>query len=108
MWESPHPLALRVNPDANRPTVIGSIWRRREPEGDDPWDGPVRIVGVFDLGNDAGGLELCVQPVEFGQPVMTASGEEFAREYRRAEADDATVERVEASLRDLEARAAAS
>ena len=69
-WRTPHPLSLRVDPDADRPTLVGSTWTRRVPAGD-PWDGPVRIVGVFDLGPDGGGLELCLQPVAFGEPVMS-------------------------------------
>ena len=87
--------------------MIGSRWVRRVPEGgDDPWDGPVEIVGVFDTGNDANGLELCVRPVTFGQPVMTADAESFGAAYKREDDDDPT-ERLNARLRDLEARASA-
>lgn len=100
-WESRNPGALRIDPDAERPTLIGSTWARRVPEGDD-WDF-CKIVAVFDTGNDSAGLELCVQTVVFGgQPVMTADAEAFAAAYRREEDDD-PAERVAARLRELEA-----
>ena len=105
MWESPRPGALRIDPNENRPTLIGSEWHRRVPEGDS-WD-RCRIVGVYDLGADFGGLELCVTPLTFG-PVMTSDAESFAKSYRREDekADD-PAERITARLREIEAKASA-
>jgi hypothetical protein len=89
-----------VDPDANKPTLIGSRWQRRAPEGD-AWD-EVVIRGVFDLGNDSGGLEYVVSPASFG-PALTTPPESLTEGYARAEGDDVT-ERLAARLRDLEAR----
>lgn len=106
-WETPHPNGLRIDVNEGRPTIIGSTWVRRVPEGDDPWNGPVRIVGVHDLGERGGGLELCVTPIEFG-PVMTASAESFAEAYKREEeAGEDPAERIDARLRELAARESA-
>src|SRR4051794_31222372 len=103
-WRSPHPAALRVDPDADKPSLIGSVWYRREPLSD-AWDGPVRIVGVHDNGERGGGLELVVQTVAFtGEPTLTASPESFGAAYTRVENEN-VAERLEARLRELEARA---
>src|SRR5689334_16480419 len=91
-----------IDPSEGKPQLVGSRWRRRRKENDS-WD-DVRIVGVFDLGPDAGGLELVVQPVEFGQPAQTADVASFAAAYKRAEGDD-PLERLDQRLRALEARA---
>jgi hypothetical protein len=92
-----------IDPLAGRPALVGSTWVRRTPEGDD-WDGPVRIVGVFDTGNDANGLELVVQTVAFtGQPTLTADAASFAAHYKRVEVDD-PAEKLHETLRTLEAR----
>lgn len=89
-----------IDPDADRPTLIGSRWRRREAAGDE-WD-EVIIRGVFDLGNDHGGLEYVVSPASFG-PALTTTPDALAESYTRAEGDD-PAERLAARLRDLEAR----
>lgn len=91
--------ALVIDPDAGRPSLIGSRWRRRKPEGDDPWN-EVVVTGVFDLGER--GLELTVTPVSFG-PTLSADPESFVAAYTRAEADDTTEELTE-RLRAIEAR----
>lgn len=96
--------AVVIDPDAGKPALVGSHWERREPAGD-VWDGPVVVVGVFDNGPDAGGFELVVQPLEFGEPALTADPESFGATYRRVVADD-PAERVSARLRELEARVA--
>lgn len=81
-WETPYAVTVDEGPK-----LIGSTWRRREPEGDS-WDGPVAIVGVFDLGNDQGGLELVVQTVAFtGEPTLTADAESFVLAYVPDEPD---------------------
>jgi hypothetical protein len=82
-WQSPHPYAVTVD---EGPKLIGSRWRRRDPEGD-PWDGPVSVVGVFDLG-DSGSLELVVQTVAFtGEPTLTADSDSFLSAYVPYEPD---------------------
>ena len=95
-----------IDPDAElgRPKMIGSRWQRREAQGD-AWDGPVEIVGVYELSEQhGGGLELCIRTVDFtGQPVQTAEAADFAAAYLRLEDDDVS-ERLAARLRDLEAR----
>jgi hypothetical protein len=103
MWHSPHPLAARIDPDASRPSLIGSTWRRRAPEGD-AWD-RVRIAGIFDCGPDGGGLELVVQTVDFtGEPTLTADASSFADAYARDDNSGVT-ESLQQALRVLEARA---
>ena len=105
-WRSPH--ALVIDPDADRPTLIGSRWVRREPLGDD-WDGPVEVCGLHDNGADHGGAELVIRTVAFtGEPCCTASPESFAAAYRRERADNdpPLVERLEARLNELAARGA--
>jgi hypothetical protein len=100
-WGSAHPLV--VDPDADRPTLIGSRWVRREPLGD-AWDGPVEVVGCHDNGPDHGGLEMVIRTVAFtGEPVLTATPESFGAAYKR-EGDDNPAERLNARLRELEAR----
>lgn len=98
-----HPLAVAVDPNAGSPQIIGSTWVRREPTGDE-WDGPVRIVGLFDTGNDHNGIELCVQTVAFtGQPTLTADSDSFVAAYKREVPDD-QMENLRARVADLEAR----
>lgn len=99
-WKSPHPHAVVIDPDAGRPTLIGSHWTRRAKE-DDPFDDVV-IRGVFDLGNDSGGLEFCVSPLSFG-PTLTATPESLSEAYTRAEGDD-PAEKLRRRLHELEAR----
>ena len=96
-WQT-HPRALVVDPEAGRQSLIGSRWRRREPE-DDEWD-EVVISGVLDLGER--GLELTVQPVTFG-PTLSADPDSFVQAYVRAEAGDPT-EDLDERLRAIEAR----
>lgn len=91
-----------IDRDEGKAPLVRSHWQRREPAGDS-WD-TVVICGVFDNGPDAGGFELVVQPVEFGEPALTADPESFGATYRRVVADD-PAERVSARLRELEARA---
>lgn len=99
---SPPPGAVVIDPDADKPKLIGSRWRRRAPEGD-AWD-EVDLVGVHDNGPDHGGPELCVRTRAFtGEPVMTADADSFIAAYKRAEADD-PAERLDRRLRELEAR----
>src|SRR3954467_670288 len=96
------PRPFVINPNAGRPSLLDSRWRRREPQGD-PYD-EVVIRGVFDLGNDNGGLELVVSPLSFG-PVLTCTAESLADSYSRSEAErDDPNERLQARLRELEAR----
>ncbi len=92
-----------IDRDEGKSPLVGSRWRRRDLEGD-PWD-TVVICGVFDNGPDHGGFELVVQPLEFGEPALTADPESFGATYRRVVADD-PAERVSARLRELEARVA--
>jgi hypothetical protein len=102
-WATPHPHAVVIDVDADRAPLVGSRWVRREAAGDD-WDS-VEICGVFDLGNDSGGLELVIRPLVFGEPSLTASVDSFAEAYRRQDADaDDPFERIDARLRALEAR----
>jgi hypothetical protein len=101
-WRSAHPHALVVDPEADRPSVVGSVWRRRE-KLEDAWD-TVRIVGLWQNNPDVGPDELCVAPVEFdGSPVLSVSVESFAAAYTRADNDN-PAERLEARLRELQAR----
>ena len=77
-WTTRHPAAVAL--DADRPSVMGSRWRRKAPEGD-AWD-YVAVVGIFDFGNDSGGKELVVQTVEFtGEPTLTADANSFLEAY---------------------------
>jgi hypothetical protein len=94
--------ALVIDPDAGRPSLIGSRWVRRDPVGDE-WDGPVEIVGVHDNGPDHGGAELVIRTVTFGPPVVTATPESFGAAYTR-EAGEDPAERLAGRLRELEAR----
>jgi hypothetical protein len=80
-------------------SLIGSVWMRRHREGDE-WDA-VRLTGLFDCGNDHGGIEACVTPVSFG-PVMTTSAEGLAEAYTLKDESAQSIER----LGDLFARAA--
>jgi hypothetical protein len=89
-----------IDPHAGRPTLIGSHWHRRTPE-DDPYDDIV-IRGVFDLGNDSGGLELVISPQTFG-PTLTCTPESLGESYARSQGQDPT-ERLRQRLRELEAR----
>ncbi len=101
----PHPGGMWIDPLAGRSTLIGSTWVRRTPEGDD-WDGPVRVLGIFEVDEL---IELVVGTVAFtGQPVMTADAADFARSYKREDPDDDDpAERVAARLQELAARAGA-
>ncbi len=94
------PWVTVIDPGAGKPKMIDSRWQRREPVGDE-WD-EVVIRGVFDLGNDHGGLELVVSPVSFG-PALTTTPDALAESYVRVDGDD-PAERLTARLRDLEAR----
>jgi hypothetical protein len=98
-WHTPG--AVRIDPDADKPKLISSRWRRRDPVGD-PYD-LVDITGVFDLGPDAGSYEIVLRPVEFA-PTLSATAESFAANYTRADAVDDVSERLAARLRELEAR----
>lgn len=100
IWES-HPLGLRIDKNAERPSIVGSEWVRRVPaEGDDPWNS-VRIAGLFECSET---IELCLQPLTFGQPTMTSDAEDFVANYRRADADaDDPGERIESRLREVQA-----
>jgi hypothetical protein len=84
-----------------RPSMIGTVWVRREiSDPNDPWN-EIRLTGLFDLGNDSGGVECCVTPVSFG-PTMTTTAEGLTQAYclkEHAEQSD--------RLADLLARAAA-
>jgi hypothetical protein len=96
-------VTLRIDPHAGQPPLIGSRWLRRKPEGDDPWDGPVEVCGLYDNGPDHGGMELVVRTVAFtGEPVLTASAESFAAAYKREDEPD-PLEDVRDRLRALEA-----
>ena len=104
-WKSPHPAQpkpVRIDPDAEngRAPLVGSTWKRREPLGDE-YD-EVVIRGVFDLGNDHGGLELVVSPATFG-PAVTTQPEALSAAWKRIEDDDPT-ERLSARLAEVEAR----
>lgn len=104
MWgDNPH--ATILDPDADRPQLVGSTWVRKQPEGDSAWD-TVRVVGVWDNGADsAAQLELVVQTVAFtGEPTLTANAESFVQAYRREDETDATLENISARLRELEGR----
>lgn len=90
---------LVIDPDAGQPPLIGSRWKRREPQGD-PYDRVV-IRGIFTLSDDLGS-ELCVSPVEFA-PTLTATPESLLENYIR-EGSDAPVQELRDTLRKLEAR----
>jgi hypothetical protein len=73
---------LVVEPE--RDSLIGSIWTRREiTDPTDIWN-EVRLTGLFDLGNDQGGVECCVTPVSFG-PTVTTTAEGLTEAYTRKE-----------------------
>jgi hypothetical protein len=101
MTQAVPPRPLVINPDAGRPALLDSRWRRRHPEGD-AYD-EVVIRGIFDCGPDGGGLELVISPLSFG-PTLTCTPESLAEAYTRSEKNDPT-ERLKERLRDLEARA---
>lgn len=101
-WATSHPDALRVDPDEGRPKLVGSRWERKTFE-DDVFD-LIEIRGVFDLGNDHGGLELVVSPVAFG-PALTTTPDSLVEYYRRVEVEPDPVEDLQSRVRDLEARA---
>jgi hypothetical protein len=91
-----------IDPNAGKPRLLDSRWRRRAPQGD-AYD-EVVIRGVFDLGSDHGGLELVVSPLSFG-PVLTCTAESLAEAYTRSEVESNDPnERLQARLRELEAR----
>jgi hypothetical protein len=93
--------AVVIDPEADRPALIGSAWTRRVPEGDEYDDIVVR--GVFDLGERGGGLELVVSPLTFGV-TLTTTAEGLTESYKRADGDD-PVENLRARVRELESRA---
>lgn len=100
------PWSTQIDPNAGE-DFIGSVWVRREPEDESPWN-RVRIVGVHDNGPDHG-HELCLQTEAFsGEPVVTASADSLADSYRRLrdESDDDPVAALSARVRALEARGA--
>lgn len=97
-WQTPT-RALVVDPDAGRPTLVGSHWKRREPEADDPWN-EVVVTGVLDLGER--GLELTVQPRSFG-PTLSADPDSFVEAYARVEGEY-PMEEINERLRAIEAR----
>lgn len=103
-WATKHPDAISIDPTADRATIIGSTWQRRTPEGD-AWDGPVRIVGIFDTGNDVNGIELVVQTVAFtGQPTLTSDATSFVEAYARCDDGDPIAD-LRARVQQLESRA---
>lgn len=87
-----------IDPHADRESLIGSRWRRRDGEDEAQYV----VTGVFDLGNDYGGLEIVFTSVDFG-PTHTASVESFAEGFTRV-SDDDPVERLDKVLADIEAR----
>lgn len=103
-------MTLVVDPTGDRPKLVGSRWVRRSPVGD-LWDGPIEVAGIFDLGPDAGGLELVVRLVEFahGEPALTTTAEALGAHYKReGEPDDGAAGRAQEALQALAATVGAS
>jgi hypothetical protein len=105
-WRSPHPIPRRavvIDPDAGRPKLIGSHWRRKVSESDE-FD-EVVIRGIHDNGPDTlSQFEFVVSPATFG-PAITCTAESLAENFTRvgADADDAAA-KLAARITELEAR----
>jgi hypothetical protein len=76
-------------------SLLGTRWRAKEPNGS-PYD-DVQISGFYDLGNDAGGFELVIRPVQFA-PVLTCDAESFQEAYAPVSEE---LERLDARLAAL-------
>lgn len=98
--DEPTPPGVVVVERDERP-LIGSTWHRREPVGD-AFD-TIVVRGIMDLPEARGGAEICVSPVDFG-PTLTTTPEALAESYRREADDDAQVDELRSTIRELEAR----
>lgn len=62
--------------------LLGSIWRRREPVGDDAYD-RVRVAGIFQL--QRGEFELSVVPLDGFGPTVSTTLDSLAAAYTTTE-----------------------
>jgi len=82
--------AVDVWATETKPSLIGTEWHRREPLAEDDGWNSVRVVGVQNLGEAGGGLELVIAPAVFGDSPVCATPESFAEAYTQEAPNEST------------------